>query len=200
MAMTKLKTPVPNAPIPGENFTSDWRNYPWHRPPDITNVDEAIEYIAEHLADTDEGLQYMSYMKAGVSVAAVTDMILTLGIADGKWSIDFAILIAGPVARLITIMAKGYEIEYTMGIESESDFVPSERLKAEFELVEEDKEAMKQEMQDVADTAEEDVGALEGGEGLMSPALEDEQNAMLGYGADDEEPAIVEPDMEEEQV
>jgi hypothetical protein len=29
----------------------------------------------------------------------------------------------------------------------------------------------------------------------MSPALEDEQNAMLGYGGDDEE-----PDMEEEQI
>jgi len=193
MAMTKMKAPVPSGPIAGENYTSDWRNYPWHRPPDITNVDAAIEFIADHISESDEGLQYMSYLKVGVSVAAVTDMILTLGIADGKWSIDFAILIAGPVARLVTIMAKGYDIEYTMGIDTTADFMPSERLKVEFEMVESDAEAMKQEMQNVADTAEEELGEEDSG-GLMSPALEDEQNAMLGYSGDEE------PDMEEEQI
>jgi hypothetical protein len=82
-----------------------------------------------------------------------------------------------------------------MGIDTTADFMPSERLKIEFEMVEADQEAMKEDMQGVADTAEEDLGEEDaGGGGLMSPAPEDEQNAMLGYGDDDE------PDMEEEQV
>ena len=43
-----LTNPIqPNAPIPGANYTSDTRNYPWHRPPDITDVDEALEHIME---------------------------------------------------------------------------------------------------------------------------------------------------------
>ena len=29
----------PSGPIPGENFTSDERNYPWHRPPEYTDTD-----------------------------------------------------------------------------------------------------------------------------------------------------------------
>ena len=29
-----------DAPIAGENFTSDTRNYPWHRPPEITDYDD----------------------------------------------------------------------------------------------------------------------------------------------------------------
>jgi hypothetical protein len=92
-------------------------------------------------------------------------------------------------------MAKSYEIEYTMGIDTTADFMPSERLKIEFEMAEADQEAMKEDMQGVADAAEEDLGEEDAGDGgLMSPALEDEQNAMLGYGDDDE------PDMEEEQV
>jgi len=201
MAMNKITKPIPNAPIPGENYTSDWRNYPWHRPPDLTSVDEAIEYVADHLTESDEGMQYMSYLKAGVSVATVTDMILTLGIADGKWSIDFGILIAGPVARLVTIMAKGYGIKYEMGLDMDADFMPSERLKTEFEMTEKNKEAIKQEMDEVAATAEEDVGEPEVGGGLMSPAPNDEQSAMLGYGVEDEaSDAMEEPDMEEEQV
>ena len=34
-----------DGPIPGANFTSDERNWPWHRAPDITDTDEALETI-----------------------------------------------------------------------------------------------------------------------------------------------------------
>ena len=35
-----------DGPIPGENFTSETKNYPWHRPPEITDYDEALEFAA----------------------------------------------------------------------------------------------------------------------------------------------------------
>lgn len=196
MAKRKPQAMIPDGPLPAEHYTSDWRNYPWHRPPDIVHVDEALEYVARRMADTDEGLQYMSYLKAGVSIAGVTDMILTLGVADGKWSIDFAILIAGPVARLLTIMAKSYDVPYEMGIDRRADFVPSESIKTQLQLTEEDLAAAEEEMQEVVETAEADLA--EGG--LMAMAPQEEQNAMLGYGADDEDGEDAEPDMEEEQV
>lgn len=197
MAISKVKKPIPSAPIPGENYTSDWENYPWHRPPDIDNMDDAIDYVARTLVETDEGFQYMAYLKTGVTVAGVTDMILTLGIADGKWSIDFAILIAGPVARLVTIMAKGYKIDYNLGINSKKDFVTSEELKAQLEITEEDRTAMREEMDQVkGDTEVVEAPVSEEG-GLMAMAPEEEQNAMLGYGEDDEEPTVED---QEEQV
>ena len=34
-----------DAPIPGENYTAETKNYPWHRPPDIVDYDEAIDFI-----------------------------------------------------------------------------------------------------------------------------------------------------------
>ena len=58
----------PNAPIPGANYTSDTRNYPWHRPPDITDLDEALEYIMDRLTETDAGMRYMSLIEAGTPV------------------------------------------------------------------------------------------------------------------------------------
>ena len=36
---------TPKAPIPGANYTSDTRNYPWHRPSDITTYDEAVSVL-----------------------------------------------------------------------------------------------------------------------------------------------------------
>ena len=185
MARTKLIASEPAGPIPGENYTSDWRNYPWHRPPDITNVDEAIEYAAKQLSDTDDGFQYMAYLKTGVSIAGVTDMLLTSGIADGKWSIDFALLIAGPVARLFTINAKSYGIEYTMGTDTDADFMSSEYLKHELGGAE-DEEPATEDAGIEAGPSTEEVGDAEAG-GFMRPSIADEQASMLGYGQDVEE-------------
>ncbi len=109
----------PDGPIPGENMTSDERNYPWHRSPDITDSDEAVDYLSDKLTDTKDGFMYMNLLKADVTVAACVDMAVTQGISDGKWTPDFAILIAGPVARLFEIMAKSYKIKYALGVEED---------------------------------------------------------------------------------
>ena len=36
-------------PIPGENYVADVKNHAWHKPPDITDYDQGVEYIMEKL-------------------------------------------------------------------------------------------------------------------------------------------------------
>jgi len=177
-----------DAPIPGENYTSDTRNYPWHRPPDITNVDEAIEYISTNLVETNDGMRYMAMLDVGIPVSAVTDMIVTMGVGDGKFTVDFAILIAGPVARLLTVMAKQYNIDYNMGLETGEIVVTPAFFRAYMDQGG-DESAAEQAVTEEADAiiAEgmgEDTPVEDDG-GLMAPAPQDEQNAMLGYDSDD---------------
>lgn len=164
-----------NGPIPGANFTTDERNYPWHRPPDITDTDDAIDYIAEKMTGDNVGFRYMTMIEMGISIAAVTDMLITLGIADGKWTPDFAILIAGPTARLLEIMAKSYGItEYEMGLDNNAPEPTAAFAKALAEQDELEAEAMEE-------NAPEDT---EGG--LMTMPDQAEQDMMLGYGTEDE--------------
>lgn len=126
MARQILDPRTPDGPIPGENKTSDERNYPWRRPPDITDTDEAVDYITEQLTDTQEGFMYMNLLKSEVTVAAAVDMIVTKGISEGKWTPDFALLIAGPVARIFEVMAKSYNIDYELGIDEAPQYVSAE--------------------------------------------------------------------------
>lgn len=170
---------MPDAPIPGANYTSNEQNYPWHRPPDIIDTDEAIEYVADKFNDGTDGLKYMEMIRAGVSIAAVTDMIVTIGISDGKWTPDFAILIAGPVARLLTIFAKGYDIDYEMGLDTEGPFVTSEFLKA-IEGSDQVVTINEAEIEEVKESAPQSM------DGLMAMSTQEEQDAMLGYGPDEE--------------
>ena len=178
--MSLTNPTLPDAPIPGANYTSDTRNWPWHRPPDITDVDEALEHVIENLTETDAGMRYMSLIEAELPLTSVTDIIVTLGIGRGKWTPDFAILIAGPVTRLLEIMAKAYKIEYDLGIDDEPNIATSVVYKRAIEL---------SETEDEEDTEEpvEETMEDEEPQGFMMMASEDEQSSMLGYDTEEEE-------------
>jgi hypothetical protein len=42
-------------------------------------------------------------------------MIIMKGVGAGKWSVDLGLLLAGPIAHIIILMARGYDIDYEMG-------------------------------------------------------------------------------------
>ncbi len=199
-----------DGPIPGENFTSDTKNYPWHRPPELTSYNDAIEYSINKLTSEETSRKILAFVEVGMPIVFATDLFVTQGISKGKWTPDFAILIAGPVARCIELMAKAAEIDYEMGLEPKQPPVTAEYLKA---IMEESKAAEVDEDQ-LADAVEavegvEDSilaeGVPEGAGGLMAPqnddmgltegvASLDEQDSMLGHGLTDEVEA------EEEEV
>lgn len=108
---------IPDGPIPGENYTSDTRNYAWHRPPDITDLDQGVEAAIKQLTKPDQATILLTMLEAGVSVVEATDIFLTSGISKGKWTLDYALLLAGPVSHIIKLMAETYDIKYDMGLE-----------------------------------------------------------------------------------
>lgn len=175
--MSLLDPKNPDAPIPGANYTSDTRNWPWHRPPDITDLDGALEHVMDRLSDTDAGMRYMSLIEAGTPITTVTDMVVTLAIGRGKFTPDFAILVAGPVARMLEIMAKSYKIDYVLGIDDDEDIPTSVPLKKLIELNSPKEETEEEVVEEVEEAPL----------GFMSPASESEQIDMLGYGSDEEE-------------
>lgn len=110
-----------DAPIPGANFTSDTKNYPWHRPPEFTDLDKAIEHIADKLMEKDSVFGLLTMLENGISVVELTDMFLTSGIGAGKWTLDFAFLLAGPTSHIIYLMAKAYGVECDLGINDDDE-------------------------------------------------------------------------------
>ena len=179
-----IDTTIIDGPIPGENYTSDTKNYPWHRPPEITDFNEAIDFSIKSLTDPEYGYPFMSILEAGYSISTATDIFVTQGVMDGKWTPDFALLIAGPVARTLDIMAKAYGIDAEMGAERPVDVINPELLREVMDggLSEEPQEGP---LEPLGDDLEAE-GSLPPPSGFMQPlagpAGEDEQMSMLGYG------------------
>lgn len=107
-------------PIPGENFTSDTKNYPWHRPPQFTNLNEAFEYIVEQISDEDVSTSIVTMLELGVPVSNLVDMIITAGVGGGKFTVDFGLLLCGPLSHVICLMARRMEIDPVLGVKSKN--------------------------------------------------------------------------------
>lgn len=108
-----------SGPIPGENYTSNTKNYPWHRPPEYTDLDKAIEASAKQLMSEEGSVGLLSLIHAGMDLATLTDMFVTSGIGAGKWTPDFALLLAGPVSHIMYLMCKAEGIDCDLGIETQ---------------------------------------------------------------------------------
>lgn len=184
-----------DGPIPGENFTSDTKNYPWHRPPEITDYDEALEFTAKEFKKPNALIGLETMLANGVTVATMTDFFLTRNIGLGKWSIDFALVIAGPVAKTIELIAVQAGYDYEMGID-ERITVPTKEMVSDITQLIDGEEEPEEGLETTPDMPMPE-DETEGG-GLMSamsglggePADKDTQDEMLGY-SDEEEPEVV---------
>ena len=176
-----------SAPVAGANYTSDTRNYPWHRPPDISDYDEGVDYIITKLKEPEQHELVFSLIELDFTITTIVSTILMQGIARGKFPIDLAILIAGPIARYISIIADDSGLKYDMGLGDEDRIkITPTSLKIALGIVDDEEDT---------DTTPAEIMPDDGG--LMSQvsveeidaASADEQASMLGETIGEEEPA-----------
>ncbi len=178
-----------DAPVPGANLLADTRNYPWHRPPDITDYDEAVSYMISRISQEEQAELVYSLLQIDTTVTTVVSGLLMQSIAKGKMPIDLAILISGPVARYIEVIAQTNGYKYDMGTDtSDRVKITPTLLKMAMGIVEDDEEEEMEATPEVVPAMPE--GGLMGAptDADKMTATDEEQASMLGMNADSEEP------------
>ncbi len=75
-----------------------------------------MDFIAEKLMERKSAAGVVTLLEAGVPVSTMVSTFLLSGMGAGKWTPDFALLLAGPTARIMELMAKGAKVSnYNMG-------------------------------------------------------------------------------------
>ena len=130
-----------DAPIPGENFLSDTRNYPWHRPPEITDYDVAVDYLIDRLAEPEQSELIYSLIELKQPRTSIVAGLMMQSIGRGKCGIDLAILAAGPVYRYLQIIADQNGLKYEAGLEDKGRIpITPTILKAAMGIVDDEEE------------------------------------------------------------
>ena len=91
-----------NRPIPGMSLTNDPNQpWPWEKPPEFTDVDDAIEYFFATIVDEDVHPQLISILQQGFPIMDLTEILLYNAFVEGKINPDMLLLLAEPVAYML---------------------------------------------------------------------------------------------------
>lgn len=170
-------------PIPGANYTSDTKNYPWRQPPEFTDLDEALNYMGRKITQFKVANGILTMAELGLPLYKIASMILLIGMGEGKWTADYMLLMAGPVTRMIELICIGFEVEYDVGIDDDDDnFTTGHFFKNDMELKSPGFKILEEEMPEVVEAAND--------QGTSEVAPETEPNLQMeGFMAMSQPPA-----------
>lgn len=174
MAMREL-----TGPIPGENYLSDTRNYPWHRPPDEADFVKIVDKAITSMNQPQKIAQILTALESGDTILDYVVGTARVSISSGRVPIDAAVLAVGPIARFVEAVADAAGIDYQRGWEQEPAVLTAARVKA----MSGSTPPPAPPQPDPVEEPEPEAG------GMMAPpsgpAPADEQAAMLGHYPED---------------
>lgn len=110
-------------PIPGENLTQDAKGKPWHRPPQHTNFDDALEYIIDEVIPEKDFLPGVIVLaQKNLPLTTVVTTFLIGQTSKAKFSLDLALMLAGPVYKMMSRILDEFGVSYLTGFESAAEF------------------------------------------------------------------------------
>jgi hypothetical protein len=111
-----------NAPIPGQSLTTEPKGYPWERPPEINDPEEAIQYHLARLSEPEmlDGILDLIEVDE-LDVKTLTAGIMRGAVAKGMHTIDVALLVAPVVHEFIKQGAIAFGLNPEDGFEDKEE-------------------------------------------------------------------------------
>jgi hypothetical protein len=104
-----------DSPIPGESLTSDPGNpRPFEKPPEFTNVENAMAFIFDHLTNDGSYEDVLQTMREGTPLDMLAQVYLTKGFQEGKWNPDLMLLLIEPTIYLLMWLASQVDIDFQL--------------------------------------------------------------------------------------
>lgn len=105
-------------PIPGQSLTTPPKGFPWERPPEITDPEEAIQMHLSRLSQPDMMEAVVQAVELqDLDIKTVTTGILRGAVASGIHSVDVSLLVAPVIHEFIKQTTKAMGIEADDGFE-----------------------------------------------------------------------------------
>lgn len=119
-----------SGPIPGQSLTLEPKAYPWERPPEITDPEEAIQMHLSRLSDPEmlSGILDMIELDE-LDVKTITTGIMRGAVASGIHSIDVALIVAPVVHEFIKQAAIAFGLHPDDGFKNKKEKADYEKAK-----------------------------------------------------------------------
>ena len=102
-------------PVPGQSLTEEPGKHAFERPPEIADVDDAVQYIVDKIEGSSGGKEDLQkQMMAGMPIESIVNTISLAGFSEGIWTPDVAEMMKLPVSAYFMMMAQEENIPAVM--------------------------------------------------------------------------------------
>lgn len=101
-----------DGPIPGESLTDSPKKYPWERPPETVDEDQAIVHHLERFSQPKVEDNILDAIELGMPIAYIVDLALTGAVASGIHNIDMSLIIAPVLHEYLVGVAEASGMPY----------------------------------------------------------------------------------------
>jgi len=108
-------------PIPGQSLTTEPKNAPYERPPEIVDPVEALNVHIENLLKPGAMEDALYFLEYGVDLVTLVQGILRGAVMEGIHSIDVSLIIAPVIHEYIKGFADADGLNYKEGWETEEE-------------------------------------------------------------------------------
>jgi len=97
---------------PGHSLTEDNSRWPWGRPPQLVDPEEALEEAIVQLENPKRKSELLKLLVVGVSVETLVEGYILAAFQKGKFNPDVGILLKGPLGLYVAGVAEEEKVPY----------------------------------------------------------------------------------------
>jgi hypothetical protein len=106
-----------DGPIPGQSLTTEPNKYPWERPPEMVDPEQAIVFHLDRLTSPRMMKSIVDMLDMGIDVVTLSEGFVRLAVSKGIHSIDVGLLIAPVIHEFIVSLGEDAQIDFEEGLE-----------------------------------------------------------------------------------
>ena len=119
-----------DAPIPGQSLTqSPDTPLPYETPPEFVNVEDAREWLFEHLTDPESVPELIGFISDGVPIEILATQVVFGGMVSGKWNTDMMLLLIEPAVYTLLFIAEQSGVDYILSYDELNEVDSSVKTK-----------------------------------------------------------------------
>jgi hypothetical protein len=101
-------------PVPGQALTVAPGSLPYERPPEMANVDDALDFLFKRITDERAIYSLLGLMESGMPVSTLVQILLQTGFTEGKWTAPMTHVMAPAVGVMLIRIADAAKISYKL--------------------------------------------------------------------------------------
>lgn len=105
---------LPPHPIPGQSLAGEPGNVPWEQPPQLTTIDEVVNYYSEKLTTEDSIASILTLLRNDTPIMTIVRVLTKQSLMNGIHTVDAGFIVTPVLVEIIKTLAEVNDVGYVV--------------------------------------------------------------------------------------